>query len=312
MAPSPGPAGSVFGQQATLEGQWPGPEEAKLTRRECQGPRALPAKPLRIPRVKLAGGEGGDPEGSPLRAGWDRRLRKSGGGRKKPSWAPLRAVRLPVQRGRPRRALQHKPPLLLCDTRCGGPPRPLRANPAEQQASKSKRAAAEMWFQLAPRGGPEIASGSRAGILQASASPKRVGSLLFTWLPGQRVHGKNGSLWRGGRLLTGRGGGPVHHSRPKKRLAEERLLPLCFALGSHFLDYPCRGTCSLQPSPSPKFPAGAATAQLPGNPAPLPGLLATRSLGRGLRGRPDESTRSRASCSLAVSGAEVQDASASP
>lgn len=79
----------------------------------------------------------------------------------------------------------------------------------------------------------------------------------------------------------------------EKRLAEEwagRHLPVCFALGSHFLHYSCRGTCSLQPFPSPTFSAGAvckhtrlATAQLPGNPATLAGLLATRSLGGGLR-----------------------------
>lgn len=78
-----------------------------------------------------------------------------------------------------------------------------------QQSSRQARAskgwqrtggAAGMWFQLAPCGGVEIASASRAVILQASADPKRVGSLIFIWLPGQRFHGKNSSLWRGGRL----------------------------------------------------------------------------------------------------------------
>lgn len=185
-----------------------------------------------------------------------------------------------------------------------------------------------MWFQLAPCGGAEIASASRAVILQASADPKRVGSLIFIWLPGQRFHGKNGSLWRGGRLLKGRGGCPVPHSRPKafkwkivrsawrrSGLAVSspsalRWVPTCWTIHAG-------GRAAFIPLQAPRFlrvrsasTEGRLPPSCPVN-RPLPGLLATWSLGGGLGRRPDESTRFQASCSLAVSGADVQDASAS-
>lgn len=53
--------------------------------------------------------------------------------------------------------------------------------------------------------------------------------------------------------------GTRKEGRGKCRAEErgDRPLPICLALGSNFLGYPCRGPGSLQPSLSPRFPVGA-------------------------------------------------------